>query len=101
MSFCDYFLCSLRPLYGSHLSLLIAATYLRLIKFICNHLFSQLEQWWLDIAYLDFRSPLPFINFAGPGPYMNHFLTPQSGTQIERAGILIHLNCKFWHLVRK
>ena len=62
----------------------------------------QLERWWFDFAYLDFRSPLcPFLNFAGPGPYMNHYMPKQVGTGIERAAFIVHYTVQFWHLLRK
>ncbi|XP_052246538.1 peroxisomal carnitine O-octanoyltransferase-like isoform X2 [Dreissena polymorpha] len=59
-----------------------------------------LEQWWLDYAYNDFRMPLFLLNFGGPGPYAD-FLAIKPGSQIERAGLLTHLNLLFWNLVRK
>ncbi|XP_052247535.1 peroxisomal carnitine O-octanoyltransferase-like isoform X2 [Dreissena polymorpha] len=61
-----------------------------------------LEQWWLDFTYLDFRLPIsPYINFAGPGPYMHHFLPPRPGTQVERAALMSHFSLRFWSHLRK
>ncbi|XP_052794342.1 peroxisomal carnitine O-octanoyltransferase-like [Mya arenaria] len=61
-----------------------------------------LERWWLDYAYLDFRLPLcPPLNFVGPGPYCTHYLSARPGSQIENAGLLVHLSLNFWHIIRQ
>lgn len=65
-------------------------------------IYFQLERWWFDYAYLDFRLPVcPLLNFAGPGPHMNHCFPAENGTQIQRAGFLVHLYTQFWHLLRE
>uniref|UniRef100_A0A3Q2I3R7 Peroxisomal carnitine O-octanoyltransferase n=1 Tax=Equus caballus TaxID=9796 RepID=A0A3Q2I3R7_HORSE len=44
-----------------------------------------LEEWWLNVAYLDVRMPSQLnVNFAGPAPYIEHYWPPKEGTQLER-----------------
>lgn len=68
---------------------------------VVNHFF-QLEKWWEEKGYLELGIPMvPFMNLIGPGPYVNHFWTPQRGTQLERAGFVLHYVTKFWKLIRR
>uniref|UniRef100_A0A8D0CQ75 Peroxisomal carnitine O-octanoyltransferase n=1 Tax=Sander lucioperca TaxID=283035 RepID=A0A8D0CQ75_SANLU len=54
-----------------------------------------LEEWWLDAAYLEVRIPSQLnVNFAGPGPYLEHCWPPEEGTQLQRASITI------WHTLQ-
>lgn len=65
-------------------------------------LYLQLDTWWLQYAYMDFRLPLaPFLNFAGPGPYMFHHLPKKPGSAVERAALLTYLNNLHWHLLKQ
>lgn len=61
----------------------------------------QLEDWWLNVAYLEPRLPTQlYYNFGGPGPYLEHYWTPKEGTQIERASMNIWYTLQFWDLLR-
>ncbi|XP_062574442.1 peroxisomal carnitine O-octanoyltransferase-like [Saccostrea cucullata] len=61
-----------------------------------------LEKWWEEKRYLEVGIPLaPFINLIGLGPYYNHYWTPKPGTQLERAGIVLHYDTKFWQLIKR
>lgn len=65
-------------------------------------IFFQLEKWWEEKGYLELGIPMaPFMNLIGPGPYVNHFWPAQRGTQLERAGIILHYATKFWKLIRR
>ncbi|XP_061202088.1 peroxisomal carnitine O-octanoyltransferase isoform X1 [Neopsephotus bourkii] len=60
-----------------------------------------LEDWWLNVAYLDLRiSTQIHCNIGGPGPFIEHCWPPKEGTQIERACIYTWHILKFWHLLR-
>ncbi|XP_044280569.1 peroxisomal carnitine O-octanoyltransferase isoform X2 [Varanus komodoensis] len=60
-----------------------------------------LEEWWLNVAYLDARfSTQIYYNFGGPGPYIEHYWPLKEGSQIERASITTWLTLKFWELIR-
>lgn len=68
---------------------------------VVNHFF-QLEKWWEEKGYLELGIPMvPYMNLIGPGPYVNHFWTPQRGTQLERAGFVLHYVTQFWKLIRR
>ncbi|KAK3600716.1 hypothetical protein CHS0354_027203 [Potamilus streckersoni] len=74
-----------------HFKLLEKAKYVR----------NWLEKWWEDVAYLEFRLPIaPLVNFAGPGPYLHHYMPPKDGTQIERTAFQMHYYLKFVELIR-
>lgn len=61
----------------------------------------QLEQWWLDTAYLESRSPSQLtVNFAGPAPYLEHSWPPADGTDLERASICSWHILQYWDLIR-
>uniref|UniRef100_A0A8C9X3U7 Peroxisomal carnitine O-octanoyltransferase n=1 Tax=Sander lucioperca TaxID=283035 RepID=A0A8C9X3U7_SANLU len=60
-----------------------------------------LEEWWLDAAYLEVRIPSQLnVNFAGPGPYLEHCWPPEEGTQLQRASITIWHTLQYWNLIR-
>ncbi|PKU34859.1 peroxisomal carnitine o-octanoyltransferase [Limosa lapponica baueri] len=60
-----------------------------------------LEDWWLNVAYLDLRiSTQIHCNMGGPGPFIEHCWPPKEGTQIERASINLWHTLKFWDLLR-
>ncbi|XP_074904650.1 peroxisomal carnitine O-octanoyltransferase isoform X1 [Buteo buteo] len=60
-----------------------------------------LEDWWLNVAYLDLRiSTQIHCNIGGPGPYIEHCWPPKEGTQIERACVNIWHTLKYWDLLR-
>ncbi|NXF36835.1 OCTC octanoyltransferase, partial [Nyctibius bracteatus] len=60
-----------------------------------------LEEWWLNVAYLDLRiSTQIHCNMGGPGPYIEHCWPPKEGTQIERACVNIWHTLKYWELLR-
>ncbi|XP_033762348.1 peroxisomal carnitine O-octanoyltransferase-like isoform X2 [Pecten maximus] len=61
-----------------------------------------LEKWWEDMAYFEGRYPIaPLVNLGGLFPYANHCYPAKAGTQIERAGMILHYTLKFWELIRK
>lgn len=61
----------------------------------------QLEQWWLDTAYLEGRSPSQLsVNFAGPAPYLEHSWPPAEGTDLERASIFSWHMLQYWNSIR-
>ncbi|XP_029444668.1 peroxisomal carnitine O-octanoyltransferase [Rhinatrema bivittatum] len=60
-----------------------------------------LEEWWLNSAYLDVRSPSQLnVNFGGPAPYCEHFWPPNEGTQLERGALSVWNTVQFWDLLR-
>ncbi|XP_077160259.1 peroxisomal carnitine O-octanoyltransferase isoform X2 [Paroedura picta] len=60
-----------------------------------------LEEWWLNVAYLEARIPTQiFHNFGGPGPYLEHYWPVKEGTQIERGSLSTWYTLKFWELLR-
>uniref|UniRef100_A0A8D0DR25 Peroxisomal carnitine O-octanoyltransferase n=1 Tax=Salvator merianae TaxID=96440 RepID=A0A8D0DR25_SALMN len=60
-----------------------------------------LEEWWLNAVYLEARlSTQIYHNFAGPGPYFEHYWPLKEGTQIERASITVWHTLKYWELMR-
>ncbi|XP_021529909.1 peroxisomal carnitine O-octanoyltransferase isoform X2 [Aotus nancymaae] len=61
-----------------------------------------LEEWWLNVAYLDVRIPSQLnVNFAGPAPHFEHYWPPKEGTQLERGSIILWHNLNYWQLLRK
>ena len=51
---------------------------------------------------MDFRLPIgPLLNFAGPGPYMNHYLPPREGTQLDKAALILHISFKYWLIIKR
>lgn len=61
-----------------------------------------MEKWWEDAAYFEGRYPIaPLVNLAGLFPYAYHCYPPKAGTQIERAGVILHYTLKFWEMIRK
>ncbi|XP_058534087.1 peroxisomal carnitine O-octanoyltransferase [Ochotona princeps] len=61
-----------------------------------------LEEWWLNVAYLDVRIPSQLnVNFAGPSPHFEHFWPPEEGTHLERGSIILWHNLNYWQLLRK
>lgn len=64
-------------------------------------IFLQLEEWWLDTAYLEVRIPSQLnVNFGGPGPYLEHFWPPAEGTWLQRASVLTWHTLQYWDLLR-
>lgn len=62
----------------------------------------QLEEWWLNGAYLETRlSTQIYHNFGGPGSYIEHYWPIKEGTQIERTSINIWHTLNFWEQMRK
>ncbi|NXI44822.1 OCTC octanoyltransferase, partial [Galbula dea] len=60
-----------------------------------------LEDWWLNVAYLDLRIATQIhCNMGGPGPYIEHCWPPREGTQLERACVNIWHTLQYWHLLR-
>ncbi|XP_037366516.1 peroxisomal carnitine O-octanoyltransferase isoform X1 [Talpa occidentalis] len=61
-----------------------------------------LEEWWLNVAYLDVRLPSQLnVNFAGPAAHVEHYWPPKEGTQLERGSISLWHNLNYWQLLRK
>ncbi|XP_051465450.1 peroxisomal carnitine O-octanoyltransferase isoform X2 [Apus apus] len=60
-----------------------------------------LEDWWLNVAYLDLRIPTQiYCNIGGPSPFIEHCWPVKEGTQIERACVNIWHTLQFWDLLR-
>lgn len=60
-----------------------------------------LEEWWLDVAYLELRMPSQLnVNFGGPAPYLEHSWPPSEGTQLERTSISIWHTLQYWDMIR-
>lgn len=69
-------------------------------KVLC--IFFQLEEMWERKAYLEGRYPTaPLVNISGPGPYYHTVFPPKAGSQLERAGLVLHTTGMFWNLIRK
>lgn len=63
---------------------------------------SQLEEWWLDAAYLELRMPSQlYVNFGGPAPYLEHCWPPADGVELHRASISIWYTLQYWDMIRK
>uniref|UniRef100_A0AAA9SDI4 Peroxisomal carnitine O-octanoyltransferase n=1 Tax=Bos taurus TaxID=9913 RepID=A0AAA9SDI4_BOVIN len=61
-----------------------------------------LEEWWLNVAYLDVRIPSQLnVNFGGPASHIEHYWPPKEGTQLERGSISLWHNLNYWQLLRK
>ncbi|XP_062955916.1 peroxisomal carnitine O-octanoyltransferase isoform X2 [Cynocephalus volans] len=61
-----------------------------------------LEEWWLNVAYLDVRIPSQLnVNFAGPVAHFEHYWPPKEDTQLERGSIILWHNVNYWQLLRK
>ncbi|KAB0353786.1 hypothetical protein FD755_023519 [Muntiacus reevesi] len=61
-----------------------------------------LEEWWLNVAYLDVRIPSQLnVNFGGPTSQIEHYWPPKEGTQLERGSISLWHNLNYWQLLRK
>ncbi|KAM8825976.1 peroxisomal carnitine O-octanoyltransferase isoform 2-T2 [Synchiropus picturatus] len=61
-----------------------------------------LEEWWLDTAYLEVRSPSQLsVNFGGPAPYLEHCWPPEEGTQLQRTSISTWHTLQYWNLIHK
>ncbi|EDL84313.1 carnitine O-octanoyltransferase, isoform CRA_a [Rattus norvegicus] len=61
-----------------------------------------LEEWWLNVAYLDVRIPSQLnVNFVGPSPHFEHYWPAREGTQLERGSILLWHNLNYWQLLRR
>ncbi|XP_036103334.1 peroxisomal carnitine O-octanoyltransferase [Molossus molossus] len=61
-----------------------------------------LEEWWLNVAYLDVRTPSQLnVNFGGPANHVEHFWPAKEGTHLERGSINLWHNLNYWQLLRK
>ncbi len=61
----------------------------------------QLEDWWLDTAYLEVRIPSQLnVNFGGPTAYVEHCWPVRDGTQLERTSLNLWLVLQYWDLIR-
>ncbi|XP_036037546.1 peroxisomal carnitine O-octanoyltransferase isoform X2 [Onychomys torridus] len=61
-----------------------------------------LEEWWLNVAYLDVRIPSQLnVNFVGPCPHFEHCWPAREGTQLERGSIILWHNLNYWQLLRR
>lgn len=61
----------------------------------------QLEDWWLDTAYLEVRIPSQLnVNFGGPTAYLEHCWPLCEGTQLERSSINLWFILQYWDLIR-
>lgn len=61
-----------------------------------------LEEWWLNVAYLDARIPSQLnVNFVGPSPHFEHYWPAKEGTQLERGSIILWHNLNYWQLLRR
>ncbi|XP_026958511.1 peroxisomal carnitine O-octanoyltransferase isoform X4 [Sagmatias obliquidens] len=61
-----------------------------------------LEDWWLNVAYLDVRIPSQLhVNFGGPASHIEHYWPPKEGTQLERGSISLWHILNYWQLLRK
>lgn len=60
-----------------------------------------LEEWWLDTAYLEVRTPSQLnVNFGGPAPYLEHCWPAAEGTHLQRASISTWHTLQYWDLIR-
>ncbi|KAG7282172.1 hypothetical protein CRUP_034919 [Coryphaenoides rupestris] len=60
-----------------------------------------LEEWWLDVAYLELRMPSQLnVNFGGPAPYLEHCWPPAEGTQLQRTSVGMWYTLQYWDLIR-
>ena len=75
----------------------------RLVDVVCLSRvpFPQLEEWWLDTAYLELRTPTQLnVNFGGPAPYLEHCWPPAEGTQLQRNSVVLWHTLQYWDLIR-
>ncbi|XP_033836251.1 peroxisomal carnitine O-octanoyltransferase [Periophthalmus magnuspinnatus] len=60
-----------------------------------------LEEWWLDAAYLEVRTPSQlYVNFGGPAPYLEHCWPPADGVELQRASIITWHSLLYWDMIR-
>uniref|UniRef100_A0A8C5AM19 Peroxisomal carnitine O-octanoyltransferase n=1 Tax=Gadus morhua TaxID=8049 RepID=A0A8C5AM19_GADMO len=60
-----------------------------------------LEEWWLNTAYLELRTPSQLnVNFGGPAPYLEHCWPPAEGTQLQRTSVGLWYTLQYWDLIR-
>ncbi|XP_020843150.1 peroxisomal carnitine O-octanoyltransferase isoform X1 [Phascolarctos cinereus] len=60
-----------------------------------------LEEWWLNVAYLDVRIPSQLnVNFGGPTAHSEHYWPPKEGTQLERGSVTLWHNLNYWQLLK-
>ncbi|XP_036614976.1 peroxisomal carnitine O-octanoyltransferase [Trichosurus vulpecula] len=60
-----------------------------------------LEEWWLNVAYLDVRIPSQLnVNFGGAAAYSEHYWPAKEGTQLERGSITLWHNLVYWQLLK-
>ncbi|XP_053214602.1 peroxisomal carnitine O-octanoyltransferase-like isoform X2 [Panonychus citri] len=59
-----------------------------------------LEDWWLNYAYLQQRSPLiPYCNMAAPYP-IHEYWPPQRGSRVNRISLSLAYELEFWKMLR-
>ncbi|XP_045114902.1 peroxisomal carnitine O-octanoyltransferase-like [Portunus trituberculatus] len=67
-----------------------------------NALFLQLEDWWMQKAYLTFREPLlPCMNTAGPHPLTMTRWKPSLDCAFQRGGLYLWAVLYFYQLLRE
>lgn len=72
-----------------------------LLSWLVSVFIPQLEDWWLNSAYLEARIPSQlYVNFAGPAPYLEHCWPPTEGTQLQRASISTWHTLQYWNMIR-
>lgn len=65
-----------------------------------KHYRNWLEKWWEDVSYLTGRTPIvPYTNMGLVFPHTNYNLPPCEGSQIERAGLVVHYYLKYWKIL--
>lgn len=77
----------------------VTDVFFTLLNVLC--FYSQLEEWWLDTAYLEIRTPSQLnVNFGGPAPYLEHCWPPAEGTSLQRASIITWHSLQYWNMIR-
>lgn len=59
----------------------------------------QLTPWWLNIAYLEARTPLPIV--TSPGITLESFPIKGESGQLEYAAKVIHVALRFYAQVKR
>ena len=72
---------------------------LRSRSFYARRLCFQLTPWWLNVAYLEARTPLPIV--TSPGITLEHFPFRGEAQQLEYAAKVIYITLHFHSLVQR